>query len=109
MVKSPQPPLSIEPFPGGRLVRYLKDGYPHILIQISGDQLAAALRGSPATQQVHLPVRRCPMPRTRESPLVARPPVHKTALTLTAAESFARWSIRVPVAYEQRLQPEPTL
>jgi hypothetical protein len=45
MAKFPQPPPSIEPFPGGRLVRYLKDGYPHIHIQISGDQLAAALRG----------------------------------------------------------------
>ena len=66
MGQSPQPPLSIEPFPGGRLVRYLKDGYPHILIQISGDRLAAALRGSRATQQAHSPVRRFPVPRTGE-------------------------------------------
>ena len=44
MVKSPHPVMSIEPFPGGRLVRHLKGGQPHITIQVSGDVLAAALR-----------------------------------------------------------------
>ena len=44
MVKSPQPVMSIEPFPGGRLVRHRKDGRPHITIQVSGDVLAAALQ-----------------------------------------------------------------
>lgn len=29
--------------PGGRLIRHLKDGRPHITVQLSGDELARAL------------------------------------------------------------------
>jgi hypothetical protein len=44
-VKSSQRVMSIEPFPGGRVVHHLKGGRPHITIQV-GDVLAAALRAS---------------------------------------------------------------
>jgi hypothetical protein len=64
VIKAPQPRLSIEPFPGGRLVRYLKDGSPHLLIQITGDQLAAALRSDPAAARPPALVQPFPMPRT---------------------------------------------